>query len=103
MAGDVANFSETTKSWNILTTSGGITGFNKDYWNIITTTGGITEFNASEWQIVKTGFLDVEGGSWSISQSVDNKNLVLNYTVVPEPGAALIGSLGLLALLRRRR
>lgn len=28
---------------------------------------------------------------------------VINYTAVPEPGAALLGGLGMLALLRRRR
>jgi MYXO-CTERM domain-containing protein len=34
----------------------------------------------------------------------DNSQIYLTYvTAVPEPGAALIGSLGLLALLRRRR
>ena len=71
-------------------------------WNILTTTTGITGFNASEWQIVPGGFQDVETGTWSINQS--GNNLVLNYTVIPEPNvAALLGGLGVLALLRRRR
>jgi fibronectin-binding autotransporter adhesin len=33
----------------------------------------------------------------------DNQTIALNYTVIPEPSAALLGSLGLLFLLRRRR
>jgi MYXO-CTERM domain-containing protein len=37
--------------------------------------------------------------TWSFSQSTGD----LTLTVVPEPGAALLGGLGLLALLRRRR
>lgn len=42
------------------------------------------------------------GGSFSLGQT--GNNLVLTYAVVPEPSAAmLVGGLGMLALLRRRR
>lgn len=88
--GDVANFSETTKSWNILTTSGGISGFNKDLWTI-NTAGFTTNLPGPEF-----------GGEWSLSAT--SNNLVLTYTAIPEPNvAALLGGMSLLILLRRRR
>jgi len=93
IAGNVPNFSETNRSWNILTATGGITGFNSANWAIDTT--GLTAFTSSPaW-----------GGTWSLSlnDTLGTDSLVLNYAAVPEPAAAFIGSLGLLALLRRRR
>ena len=88
VAGNVPNFSETNKSWTILTTTGGITGF-----------------DASEWSVNSAGFTNPDAGSWSISK-VDN-NLQLNYTViVPEPSAVLLGGIGLAVTgwaARRRR
>lgn len=42
-------------------------------------------------------------GSSNLNRTVRLDNVVLNATVIPEPSAALLGSLGLLALLRRRR
>ena len=41
------------------------------------------------------------GASFSLFQ--DSNNIYLNYSAIPEPRAALLGGLGLLALLRRRR
>ena len=85
VAGNVPNFSEVNRSWTILTSSGGITGF-----------------NAANWTINTTGFTDVTTGNWALAQT-DN-DLVLSYAAVPEPDvAALIGGLGMLVLLRRRR
>lgn len=40
-------------------------------------------------------------GGFSLALSGDD--VVLNYAAIPEPGSALLGGLGLLALLRRRR
>lgn len=41
------------------------------------------------------------GASFSIFQGQDG--IYLNYTAVPEPGAALLGGVGMLLMLRRRR
>jgi autotransporter-associated beta strand protein len=67
----------------------------------VTTTGGITNFAANLFNIDITGFQNTLNGSFSIAQNGNNLDLV--YTAVPEPRAALLGGLGLLALLRRRR
>jgi fibronectin-binding autotransporter adhesin len=77
-------FTETSKSWTILTTTSGITGF-----------------NAGSWLVSPTNFQDADTGAWSLAQS--GNDLVLSYTVIPEPKAALLGGLGILLLLRRRR
>ena len=84
VGGLVPNFSEINRSWTILTSAGTLAGF-----------------NAANWAINTGGFTDPDAGSWTLSQS--GNNLVLNYTVVPEPPAALLGGFGLLMLLRRRR
>ena len=83
VSGNVPNFSEINRSWIILTST------------------GITGFNAANWSINTTGFTDPDTGTWLLAQS-DN-NLVLSYAPSPEPRAALLGGLGLLMLLRRRR
>jgi hypothetical protein len=82
----VANFTETNRTWTILTT-----------------TGGISNFDASEWAINTGGFTSSPSwtGTWSLTQS--GSNLVLNYNVVPEPGSALLGCSGVLMLLGLRR
>ncbi|MEY3394702.1 MAG: hypothetical protein RL346_938 [Verrucomicrobiota bacterium] len=77
-------FTETSKSWTILTTTTGISGF-----------------NASTWTLDTAGFQDAETGNWSLAST--GNDLVLSYTVIPEPKAALISGLGILFLFRRRR
>jgi len=57
--------------------------------SVLDTTVSVTDFN-------RVGFLF--GGNLDVDQVRFN-----NITVVPEPSAALLGGLGLLALLRRRR
>lgn len=77
-------------------------------WTLVTTTGGISNFDAADFAISvganngTAGFSNaLNGGSFSVAQS--GNNLLLNFTPVPEPRAALLGGLGLLVLLRRRR
>ncbi len=88
-SGLVPNFSEVNRSWDLLTTTGTISGFDADFWTIDT-----SAFTSSPtW-----------AGTWSLGVNGSNNALVLNYvTAIPEPGVALLGGLGLLALLRRRR
>ena len=77
-------------------------------WTILTTSGGITDFDAADFVINvganngTAGFSNALGGG-SFSLGTASNNLVLNFTAIPEPGAALLGVLGLLTLLRRRR
>lgn len=64
---------------------------------------GITGFDISEWTINAANFTNAEGGVWSLAVGNEGNDLVLSYTAIPEPAAAILGGLGLLALLRRRR
>jgi T5SS/PEP-CTERM-associated repeat protein len=76
-------------------------------WTILTTTGGITGFDATKFTIDTTGFLNpTDSGLFSLAQN--GNNLVLNFTPVPEPStwALLITGLATLtasALRRRKR
>ena len=87
--GNVANFDGSARSWIILTTTTGITGFDAADWSILT-----ANFTSSPaWT-----------GMWSVSQ-VGN-DLSLNYSAIPEPGTSLMIALGLgltVLLYRRRR
>jgi autotransporter-associated beta strand protein len=78
-------------------------------WIILTTTTGITGFDAADFIINvganngTDGFSNALGGG-AFSLGTASNNLVLNFTAVPEPNvAALLGGLGMLSLLRRRR
>jgi fibronectin-binding autotransporter adhesin len=87
------------------TTSGSLGTWDPDasaIWSgFVTTTGGITGFAANLFNIDSTDFNNTINGSFSITQNGNNLDLI--YTAVPEPRAAFLGGLGLLALLRRRR
>lgn len=94
VSGNAANFNNLlTQSWTILTTTGGITGFDAaDFVISVGANNGTGGF---------TNALDA-GGSFSLGQT--GNDLVLTYAVIPEPSAAmLVGGLGMVALLRRRR
>ena len=61
-----------------------------------------TGFNAANWSINTTNFTNSYTGAWVIAQS--GNDLVLSYNAVPEPNITmLLGSMGLFALVRRRR
>lgn len=90
LPGEVPNFSEIARSWTILTTTSGITGFNPGLWTI--NTAGFSSnpaFNPANFA------LGVSGGN----------NLVLSYSVaaIPEPITWLPGILLLSGLCLRHR
>ena len=81
-----------TQSWALLTASGGISGFDAaDFLINIAANNG-------------TGGFSNDLGSGTFSLATSGNSLVLNFTTVPEPSAAILtGALGLTSLLRRRR
>ena len=92
--GDAINFDNLlTQSWNILTTTGGISGFEATDFTI-----SVAANNGAG------GFSNTLGAGGAFSLGTSGNNLVLTYSAVPEMDvAALLGSFGALALLRRRR
>lgn len=79
-----------------------------DFWGIVDV-GSLNESYGSTFGVSSTlGAFADNAGVWSL---VDGDNTwtftegtgILGVTVIPEPSAALLGGLGLLALLRRRR
>jgi autotransporter-associated beta strand protein len=92
LVGVVSDFSEINRSWTILTTTAGISSFDASYWTL-NTAGFTTQFDSPEF-----------AGSWSLALGNEDKDLVLSYITIPEPSvASLLGGLGTLVLLRRRR
>jgi autotransporter-associated beta strand protein len=68
----------------------------------------ITGFAANAFNIDTDDFTNSFTGSFGVSLGGgflpgDDSQIYLTYTPIPEPRAALLGGLGLLALLRRRR
>ena len=84
---------------------------NKENYNWLIADFGseITTFDASYFNLDTSGFanpLDPQGAFGIVrgdSVGGDNSQIYLTYTVIPEPKAALLGGLGILLLLRRRR
>jgi autotransporter-associated beta strand protein len=87
VSGNVPNFAETNNTWTILATTSGITGF-----------------NAANWTINTSGFTNPNTGTWGLSLANSNRDFVLTYTAVPEPGTIMLlvcGGLAFLAISRR--
>lgn len=76
-----------------------------DYiWQILSSTGSITNFDPAHFGFITTHFdNDLNGGAFSVSQQ--GNGLYLNFTAaVPEPRLWMLGLMGLVgAVLRRRR
>ena len=72
-------------------------------YDVAGTTSNFVNLNLAtiNWLDSAGNLFSTTGGNFSLGQS--GQDVVLNYTVVPEPRAALLGAIGLLALLRRRR
>lgn len=86
--GDVGSFGESVQTWQILTTTGGITGFNRANWTVDT-----SQFTSNP----------AYNGSFDVHQNGNNLELVYTPVAVPEPsGALLIMVLGLMGILKRK-
>ena len=77
-------------------------------WNLFDFASETSGFSGITLADQYSGSLTGSGDSWGLTSgnntwSFAESTGVLGLTVIPEPGAALLGSLGLLALLRRRR
>jgi hypothetical protein len=95
-------------SLDALNATGSATGFdgpNSEYeFVIVTTVGGITGFEADDFTINDDGFNNSDSLSWSINQ--DGNNLVLKatgYTLVPEPSSSSILGISVFFMLLRRK
>jgi fibronectin-binding autotransporter adhesin len=85
VAGDVSGFAEVSRSWTILTTTGGISGFDANNWTL--STANFTSNPAAT-------------GSWELKQQ--GNNVVLDYVIaVPEPTGIALAGCGMLFLAWR--
>lgn len=87
-SGNLSNFSEVSRSWTIVSTTTGISGFLSSEWNI--DFGG---FSAASMPL----------GTWSLGLANGNNDLLLSYAPVPEPGVIAILVAGLAAAWHLRR
>jgi len=75
-------------------------------WNLVTATGGITGFDPTYFSVSTANLVNsTGGGGFYVTENGDN--LVLNFSPVPEPSTVALMAAGLAAvgavLLRRRR
>jgi fibronectin-binding autotransporter adhesin len=81
---------------NITATSGSFSGVTSGTWRLFEYSGTLTNniLTLNSMPSLASGY------SWSLDTGTAGQ---VNLTVIPEPRAALLGGLGMLALLRRRR
>jgi len=73
-------------------------------WTLFSTGSAIANFDIGDFTINSAGFTNaLGGGGFSVGLADGNTDLVLNFTAIPEPTSALLGCLGVLLILRRRR
>jgi autotransporter-associated beta strand protein len=100
-------------SLSLLNVAGSLTDFNNanSYnWLIADFTNAVSGFSANAFNVIDTNFSNNNtlNGTFGVALGDtvlggDNSQIYLTYTSIPEPRAALLGGLGLLMLLRRRR
>jgi autotransporter-associated beta strand protein len=99
-------------SLSLLNVAGSLTDFNNanSYNWLIADFAAVSGFSANAFNVIDTNFSNNNtlNGTFGVALGDtvlggDNSQIYLTYTSIPEPRAALLGGLGLLALLRRRR
>jgi hypothetical protein len=91
LGGDAANFNDfTSLNW------------------LIADFDSITNFAAEAFNIDTSGFTNTFTGTFGVAlgntvAGGDASQIYLTYTAIPEPRSALLGGMGLILLLRRRR
>jgi autotransporter-associated beta strand protein len=92
--GNAVNFNNALSyTWTLFSTGTAISGFNPNLFEIMSSANNGT-----------SGFSNaLGGGSFGVALADGNTDLVLQFTAIPEPATSLIGGLGLLTLLRRKR
>jgi autotransporter-associated beta strand protein len=107
---DGAEFNIALKSLTLSNAAGLVANFNQasNYIWLIADFNSINGFDAAAFNLDTSAFSNPFTGTFGISQGGgflpgDNTQIYLTYTAVPEPRAALLGGLGLLLIVRRRR
>lgn len=70
-------------------------------WQFLTASGGVTGFSSGQFTVNASQFLSSNDGVFAVVQN--ETGLALSYTAVPEPAATLLGGIGTMCLLLRRR
>jgi hypothetical protein len=71
-------------------------------WDFLTAQDGVSGFNAGIFTVDTAGFSNAFNGAFSVVQS-SPQSLAISYSAVPEPASTLIGLLGLIGLVFRRK
>ena len=111
-ATSISTFTINLTSLTTLNTAGAVTGFNDTtnyFWMLADFANPVGGFDANKFTVNTSGFSNTFSGDFAVALGGtgvvpgDNTRLYLTYTAIPEPSTMILGGLGLLALLRRRR